>query len=451
MRLGRFAALGLFALPACAERASSASPAPDAAAASGGGSLVATVSSASSAAAAPAPPLPAGPLRVLVAGDLIPHRPVLLAPESIRAALAPMAPLFAEADAVVANYEAATGDVDPKAFRLAYAVRPQWIAELPGAGIKHVTVANNHACDLGEPGLHATLEAAERNGIDTIGGDAQGDAWTPRVIVERAGKRVCAIAWTTLVNAEEGPCSRSSQLAVATVYGYAGKARIDRAMKRARDTCDAVVAILHGGEEYKKQTTLVMDQAAHAAESGADAVVIHHPHIASPVVVHVTRDGRSIPIFASIGNLVANQGESWKPSMFPVLRENRRLVCVNGWTRLGVIADLGFRFDTTPPRLDWTVHLTWIDNEHVDHKDVAVPKIAARLLDPVSDEEIVARLSSDPVGPVELFSEPCWTERPRKPEDVRGDGDPRCHATLTRPEPIPAPHGHRKPRAVRAR
>jgi poly-gamma-glutamate synthesis protein (capsule biosynthesis protein) len=217
--------------------------------------------------------------------------------------------------------------------------------------------------------------------------------------------------------------------------------------------CDAIIAMIHGGEEYRPQTTLVMDQAAHAAEVGADAVVIHHPHIASPVVVHTTRNGRVVPIFASVGNLVANQGESWKPPMFPVLRENRRLVCVNGWTRLGVVADLAFRFDTTPARLDWNLHLTWIDNEHVEHKNVAVPRIAARLLDPDSDRDVVERLSDDPVGPVALFSEPCWTERPG------GGDDPRCHVTLL-PAEAPASDGEpkqaqrkgsRSPRAGRSR
>ncbi|HEY8080178.1 MAG TPA: CapA family protein [Labilithrix sp.] len=412
----RLGAIALVLLAGCAERAVSASTGADASASD----------AAPTVAIADAEPPPAGPVRVLVAGDLIPHRPALAQPESIKNALAPMIPLFAKGDAVVANYEAATGDVDPNAFRLAYAVPKQWIAELPGAGIAHVTVANNHACDLGEPGLYATLEAAKESGLDAIGGDMQ-DAWTPRVLATRGGKRVCAVAWTTIVNADEGPCARSPKLAVASIHGYAGKSRIDAAIKRARASCDAVIAIMHGGEEYRKQTTLVMDQAAHAAEVGADAVVIHHPHIASPILIHTTRDDRRVPIFASIGNLVANQGESWKPPMFPVLRENRRLVCVNGWTRLGLVADLDFRFDASPPRLDWNVHITWIDNEHVEHKDVAVPKISARLLDPKADEDVVARLSDDPIGPVDLFTEPCWTERPNATDD------PRCHVPLVKP------------------
>ncbi|MBS2016588.1 MAG: CapA family protein [Deltaproteobacteria bacterium] len=385
---------------------------------------------------------PARPLRVIVGGDLLPHRPSLVTPAAIQGALAPLGPLFGQADGVIANYEAATGDVDAKTQRLAYAAPKGWLASLPRTGIKAVTVANNHSCDLGEPGLVATLDEAKQSGLVAIGGDDV-DPWTPRVVAtdEASGKRVCAIGWTTLSNSE-GACSKGKHLAFAPLNG-SGKGRIDCAFAKARAAkCDATIAIMHGGIEYVPQTTQVMDQAAHAAEAGADAVVVHHPHIASPVTVHGTKDGRNVPIFASIGNLVTNQGESWKPPMFPVLQENRRLVCVNGWTRLGVLADFTFAFDeksgdgrhADPPtagrvmthaKLDWGMHLLWITNEHAEDRSIAVPKIEARLLDPEKDKAVIAKLQEDERGPVALFSDPCWFERP----GAASDRDPRCTST----------------------
>jgi len=383
----------------------------------------------------PKPPPLDRALRVIVGGDILPHRPSLIAPAAIHAALAPLGPLFAKADAVIANYEAATGDVDPKAFRLAYAAPRGWLEELPKAGLRAVTVANNHACDLGAPGLDATLEAAAKSGLLALGADTS-DPWAPRAIVEQNGKRICAIAWTTLSNSEGG-CSRSRHLAVAPL-SVLGKQRIDRAFAKARIQCDATIAIFHGGNEYAPQTTLVMDQAAHAAEAGADAVIIHHPHIASPVVLHPTRDGRSVPLFASVGNLATNQGESWKPPMFPVLTENRHLVCVNGWTRLGVLADLSFTFDPNGqkrPRLDWGMHLVWIENEHAEDRSVATPKIEARLLEPARDRAIVDALSKDARGPLALFSDPCWVERDGAAEPGSGPRarDERCTSAAGAP------------------
>lgn len=400
----------------------------------------------------PAPPPPAKPLRVIVGGDLIPHRPSLVTPASIRAALAPLAPTFAQADVVVANYEAATGDVDAKSFRLAYAAPHGWLEELPKAGIKALTVANNHACDLSTEGLDATLTAAQHGGVIAIGGDAH-DPWAARPIVESGGKRVCAVAWTTLMNAESA-CARTVRLAIART-DKKGTAQIDTAISRAKSWCDATVAIIHGGDEYVAQRKEVMEQARHAADAGADAVIIHHPHIASPVVVHATRDGRKVPLFASVGNLASNQGESWKPSMFPVLRENRRLVCVNGWTRMGVLADLAFEFpakDAT--KLEWGFHLTWTENEHANDHAIAVPKIETRLLDPEKDAEVVAKLSEDERGPVDLFDDPCWAERQvTTPDEVAKD--PRCSMLNVRLSPsaqpvvvakAPKPNGNGKKR-----
>jgi len=383
----------------------------------------------------PAPRPPKEPLRVLVGGDLIPHRPSLAAPSAVLTALAPLAPVFAKADAVVANYEAATGELDKKAFRLAYAAPPAWLDALPQAGIKAVTVANNHACDLDHEGVEATLEAAAASGLGVLGGDAEGDPWAPRAVAERDGKRVCAVAWTMLVNAP-GSCARTKRLAIAS-EDAAGRRKVAAAIQRARAACDATIAIIHGGVEYVPQTPAVMRVARQAADSGADAVVIHHPHVASPVFVHGTRDGRNVPIFASVGNLVSNQGESWKPSMFPVLRENRRLVCVNGWTRLGVLADLAFDFDG-PPKLDWSYHLLWTENEHADDRTVAVPKITTRLLDPDADAAIVSRLEGDELGPVDLFDDPCWVERPIFTDADRAVS-PRCGTTLVRTAPPPSP------------
>lgn len=374
------------------------------------------------------------PLRVLVGGDLIPHRPSLAAPSAIAAALAPLAPVFGQADAVVANFEAATGALDKKAFRLAYAAPPEWLDALPLSGISAISVANNHACDLDYQGVEATLDAATKSGLVALGGDTNGDPWQPQTLVERDGKRVCAVAWTTLVNAPGG-CARTVRLAVAT-ENAAGRQKIASAMQRARLACDATVAIIHGGVEYAPQTPQVMTMARQAADAGADAVVIHHPHVPSPVVVHATKDGRNIPIFASVGNLVSNQGESWKLPMFPVLRENRRLVCVNGWTRLGLLADLAFDLQGDAPRLDWSFHLVWTENEHADDRTVPVPKITTRLLEPEKDSALLARLSQDALGPVDLFDDPCWVERPLYTEGDRQQS-PRCSTTLVRSAPRP--------------
>lgn len=364
-------------------------------------------------------------IRVLIGGDVLPHRPRLLPPSRISDALAPLRPLFSEADATIVNYETATGDpadLTAASSRIALAADPAWMGELARAHVTALSAANNHACDLGEKGLDRTLTTAESLDLPAIGLDRE-DPWRPRIVAERDGHRVCAVAWSTFVNEPIAGCVESGKIAVAD-FRKRGVAQITHAIAGAKAAaCDAVIAILHGGTEYENQVPGPLLQARAAALAGADAVIIHHPHVPSPVEVLSTPDGRRVPVFESVGNLVSNQGESWKPAYLPV-RKDRHAISLNAWTRLGILADLRWTwseaaFGGAPSRapdaaaagkLEWAYHLVWVENEHATHRALKMPRIDARLFDPVEDAPILAKLSSDEGGPTALFRDPCWIE-----------------------------------------
>ncbi len=356
-------------------------------------------------------------LRVLIGGDVLPHRPRLLEPARIHAALEPLSPFFHASDAVVVNFEAATGDPD-HATKMAYVAPPEWLSALSESGVTAITAANNHSCDMGQMGVRTTLASAQSAGLLAIGVDSGSAPFTYRVIAEKNGKKVCAVAWTNLMNSHS--CDGSTLVAYAPATRR-GTAEIMAAVAKARESCDAVVAIFHGGSEYAPQTEAAMFQATRAADAGADAVIMHHPHIVSPMTKHTTKDGRTVPIFASLGNLVTNQGESWKPPMFPVLRTDRHLVCVNGWTRLGMLADLAFSFSGSHKALSYASHLVYIENEHANDKAAKMPKIDVRMLSPEGDKDVIARLRDDKVGPVPVFDDPCWFEASGKRCDAEVD------------------------------
>ncbi len=353
-------------------------------------------------------------LHVLVGGDLLPHRPMLLPVERLHAGLEPLAALLGSADVAIANYETATGDASrfTGPHNMSLAAPPAWLAEV-GTRFHAVTVANNHACDLGRAGLSATLAAAKEVGVTVVGGDADHDPWQAKVIDERDGRKVCAVAWTTFVNAEGKACKGSGELAVAG-FDHKGRVAIETAVARARRSgCDGVLAIFHGGEEYVGPVWGVREQAKVAADAGADVVVIHHPHIPAAAVVLIARDGRKVPVFESVGNLLSNQGESYELPNFPV--SPKHLIAQNAWTRLGVLADLSWSWPAGAPSherpsFSYGYHLTWTDNDHAQNRAEPMPHISTRPLDPVADHALIQRLSSDPRGPVRLFTDPCWLE-----------------------------------------
>jgi hypothetical protein len=98
-------------------------------------------------------PVPETLIRVLVGGDVIPHRPQLVDPASIGAALAPLAELFRSADAAIVNYETATFvplrgvGAAPNLDRgpLSMAATPAWMRAVLSANVTGLTLANNHA------------------------------------------------------------------------------------------------------------------------------------------------------------------------------------------------------------------------------------------------------------------------------------------------------------------
>ena len=318
---------------------------------------------------------------------------MLSEPSQIATALAPLHDLFASADAVVANFETATGSPNDAGDRnLVYGVDPAWMDAVAGSGVTALTLANNHACDLGRDGLEASIAAA-RGSVVALGADDR-DPWRARTIAEKNGHRVCAVAWTEFTNDPRGRCERSGELALGPL-GRKGTERAAQAIRDARAMgCDATIGIVHGGLEYEPQARVVVAQAQAVAEAGADAVVIHHPHVPSPVETFRTRDGRVVPIFASIGNLVSNQGESWTTA-YPPTQADRHLVYLNGATRVGVLAELDWAVTRTGLKLSWGYHIAWNDNEHAGDRANPRPRIAARLLDPSADADLVAKLGRD--------------------------------------------------------
>ena len=113
-------------------------------------------------------------LRVIVGGDLLPHRPMLVPAERLHAGLLPLGPLLASVDVAIANYETATGSTDLFQGKrsMSLAAPREWLEEA-GTTFHAVTVANNHACDLGRAGLTATLSAAKELGVTRRGGNAE--------------------------------------------------------------------------------------------------------------------------------------------------------------------------------------------------------------------------------------------------------------------------------------
>lgn len=399
---------------------------------------------------------------VVLAGDAIPQVKVL--GNDLAQVFARMPAYWAAADARVLNLEAPVGErkgLPGDKSILAYAAPPAWFGKLWSVSkASAFVVANNHACDLGPEGLAATVAEGQKAQAKVVGAHAE-DPWTRVEVAKKDGRTVCVVAWTTFLNdkgkKQKGCLEGAAGAKVARAE--LGKAGIDLVHQELgkKDRwagCDARIAFVHAGREYKPQIRPVMDQAT-AAAAHVDAVIVSHPHVPDVVeVVHAPAPpdpnvgggrvaGRPVPVFRSLGNFVSNQGIAWTPGMSVELLE------VDGvpdpirtvWTRVAMLARLRFAWDPAlpgdgglelvPPRhVYWGYGLLFTEREApITIRLRPLPdKPASGPLD-LSNDPIAQKLAKGPKPFSELLKSPCL---------LAESAAPVCEAT-TAPAPALEP------------
>jgi poly-gamma-glutamate synthesis protein (capsule biosynthesis protein) len=195
--------------------------------------------------------------------------------------------LIAPGDFAMANFEAAVGNpagCDGGTARPCFAVAPPMLASLAAAGFGAVSLANNHAGDLGDAGRAQTEEALRAAGIEPL--DFAG---SPGFL--RLGDATIGIVAIDLIPGRDGRSDPVPSLDA------------ERRLRLARTLADWVVVFIHWGAELRdwpQPDQRVM--AEFLVDHGADLVIGSHPHVViAPDCVH----GR--PVFYSLGNHVFDQ------------------------------------------------------------------------------------------------------------------------------------------------
>jgi poly-gamma-glutamate synthesis protein (capsule biosynthesis protein) len=226
----------------------------------------------------------------------------------------PVADLLAAPDITFANLET---PVAPRAGRGArsfvFNASPVVVTALRRAGVRLVSVANNHMFDQGRLGFEETLSWLDEVGMPFVGAGEAGQEAGP-LMVDVNGLHIAFLGYARFFNqdgtecvppaARQGrPCRRASLLdpdrAVADIRAAARRA-------------DAVVVSLHWGDEYQRQPREADVTLAHRlADAGALIVLGHHPHVLQPIELYPSADGRVALIAYSLGNFISNQSRNF--------------------------------------------------------------------------------------------------------------------------------------------
>ena len=227
------------------------------------------------------------------------------------------------ADVVVGNlespvrYEAPAHPTVPRRF--AFGASAAHLSQLVRGGFTVMSLANNHAFDLGVDGQLEGPAALAELGIAAIGA-SRTDAPLLRVeTVEVEGWRVGFMAFSTLTN---HPGVRGGPRLPLVTRGQIREQALPL-LAAARDDHDLLIVVVHWGTEYAEEVRQANRLVARALlDGGVDLLVGHHPHVLQAVELHrsgeadAARDGL---IAYSMGNFMFPRGDV-PPALSAVLR-----------------------------------------------------------------------------------------------------------------------------------
>ncbi len=177
-------------------------------------------------------------------------------------------PWLRAADLTLGNLECVIAEDTESSPPGALYAPPVVTVQLRNAGFDLLSLANNHALDLGPQGLAETVARLEGAGIAPVGLD-------PAPLIRQVGHvRLAFLAFNAVppfFETDVSPDRESLRW---------DPARAAEAVDMARAQADALIVSIHWGYEYETQVDPAQREAARIlSEAGADLVLGHHPHV----------------------------------------------------------------------------------------------------------------------------------------------------------------------------
>lgn len=212
---------------------------------------------------------------------------------------------FNESDLNIVNLEAPITNIETKIQKTGPHHKSHSASTLNLFKLLNINVAalaNNHIKDFTSVGVEDTLSFCEKHRIKTVGaGRSYQDAAETLFIESNEGN-------IAVINIAENEWS-SAKSHSAGANGMDLIKDITK-IQEAREKCDFVIVIVHGGlEYYNLPSPRMQKQYRFYADQGADLVVGHHTHCISGYEVY-----NGTPIYYSLGNFLFTKNsihEDW--------------------------------------------------------------------------------------------------------------------------------------------
>jgi len=249
-------------------------------------------------------------LTFLAAGDNLYHQTILSSSKDKAKGTYDFAPIYTEVKSLVEKADLAFINQETVMAGEKYGYSdypcfntPQELAKtLAQTGFDIVNHANNHAMDMKEAGLLATLDLWDTiPGITVLGARRSGEKHR---IITKNNITLGFLSYTYGLNGIALPAGRPDLVSLISRNAMA------REIDALRPLCDFLIVSMHWGDEYVMEpVSYQTGLAAFLAEHNVDLVVGHHPHVLQPFESLPRPDGKNTLCFYSLGNFVSHQRE----------------------------------------------------------------------------------------------------------------------------------------------
>ena len=214
-------------------------------------------------------------MKILIAGDVCPtsYTDPLFKKQDVDTLFGDVASIFEGNNINLVNLECALGsELTPiKKIGPNLLACPETAQTLKKLGVNLCGISNNHFFDYGKRGAIESISALKDAGIDYVGFGENYEDSRKNFVVEKNGEKVCFIA----------VCEHEFSYALDDRMGCRPFDPFDTIwdIRHAKEKCDRVIVIYHGGKEYSMYPSPRVRKAFHAmAKNGADVIIGQHSH-----------------------------------------------------------------------------------------------------------------------------------------------------------------------------
>jgi poly-gamma-glutamate synthesis protein (capsule biosynthesis protein) len=242
-------------------------------------------------------------LTLLAAGDNLLHETILTSSPGYD-----FTPLYAEVKDLIENADLAfiNQETVMAGEKFGYSGYPRFntpgtlAKNLAETGFDIVNHANNHAMDMEEEGLLATIDLWDSiPGVVRLGVRRQAEE--PRIITKN-NIRLGFLAYTYGLNGFTLPKDKPALVSLINRKNMAEE------IDALRPLCDFLIVSMHWGDEYSLEPGAgQLSLAVFLAEHNVDLIIGHHPHVLQRFELLPRPDGKNTFCFYSLGNFVSHQ------------------------------------------------------------------------------------------------------------------------------------------------